>query len=98
VIFKRAARPRGAGGGERFCLVQVGQQRDAALEERLPALGQRQAPRGAVEQARAQVDFEIGHALRQRRGRQAHALGGAHEAAAFDHAHERLDACQPVHA
>ena len=42
-------------------LIACAQQLDAVLVERLPGLGQRQAPRRAVEQAHVQVRLEFRH-------------------------------------
>jgi len=61
-----AARPRRARRRRGFSLVEVGEQLHAALVERLPALGERQASRGAMKQARVKMRLELRNVARAR--------------------------------
>ena len=72
---QRAARLDGRRADRRFGFLEVGEQLQRALEERLAAFGQRQPARGAVEQARAQMRLELGDVARQRRHREVEPLG-----------------------
>ena len=72
--------------------VELAQQRAALVEQLLAKLGQRQAPRRAVHQLDPEAFLQRveppphdhrGHALHQRRGREAALLGHQHEAAQF---------------
>jgi hypothetical protein len=72
----QAGRPQaGLGGGDFF------QRRRARCVVRLAIGGQRDAPRGAVEQAHAQPRFQPGDGLAHRRARDAQRVGGLGEAA-----------------
>lgn len=80
-----------------FGLLEVGQQLQAALVERLARFGQRQAPGRSIEQA----DFEVRLKLSDLAGdcgrRYVQALGGGCKAAELDHLGERVERVEPVH-
>ena len=81
-----AARLHGRSPGQGLGFGDLVEDRAAALVQGLAAFGQRQPARGAVQQPRAQVRFELadvaGHVGRGRAQR----IGGPREPAACDHA------------
>ena len=92
--------PRGVGlqaADRKLGLLGLGDDPGAALVERLADLGQREAPRGAVEQARAQAVLEPRDRFADRRARHAELRGRAGEALRLDHAREHRHAGQLVH-
>src|SRR4030095_9222800 len=79
--LQHPARNDRRGGDRLFGFVEIGEELNAALMERPPAFGERQAPRGAGEKARTEMGFELGDVPRHCRRRHAEAVGGAGEAA-----------------
>ncbi len=67
-----------------FGLVELGENAPALFVKPPPGFGGADAPRGAVEEARAEPFLELQHMLAGRRARQAEPLGGRGEPAGFD--------------
>ena len=80
-----------------FRFVHVGHDLGAALVEGAPGFGQAQAPRGAVEQARAQVFFQLLDLLRDHRPRDAALVRRRRETAAVHHRHIHAHCRKQVH-
>ena len=80
-----AARAGGAFGGGALRIVEIREQLHAALVETLAALGEREAPRGAVEQPRLEMRFQLRDQPRAGRRGNGQPVGGAREAALLDH-------------
>ena len=78
-------------------LVDIGQDLLAALQVALAGLGQRDAPRGAIQEARAQVRFQVRYRPRGVGGRRIELLGGRGETARIDHAHEHTHVLKRIH-
>ena len=92
--------PRGArlqAADRKLGVLGLGDDPGAALVEGLADLGQRQPPRGAVEQPRAQAVLEPGDRLADRRARHAELRRRGGEALRLDHAREHRHAGQLVH-
>ena len=80
-----------------FRLIDVRENLLAALQIALARFGQRDAARGAVQQTRAQVRFQIGNrARRVCRGR-IQVLRGPREAARFDDADKYAHVLKRIH-
>ena len=69
----------------------------AALVECAPCLGEREAPRRAIEETRIEVRLQIGDLTRYRRHRDAQTLRRAREAACLHDLGERGDRVETVH-
>ena len=78
-------------------LVGVGEQVGGPLAEGLAVLGQLHAPRGPLQQARAELRFELLHGGRHAGLGQAQLLGGLREAAELGDAQENAGRLQKVH-
>ena len=78
-------------------LVQVLQDVAHPLQVLLAGFGERLAPGRAVQQARAQVVFEIGDQAGHHRRRHVQCPGRGGEAALVDHAQENTHRSQSVH-
>ena len=81
----------------RFGLLEVGEQLDAALVKCLASLGEGQPPGGAVEQSHVEMLLELGDLPRDRRRRQAQALGRPRKAAQFHDLDEGVGGGETVH-
>lgn len=90
--------PRQGGFAHRLLLgsVEIGEDTPCAFEEALADVGDGQAARGAVEDARAEPLFQRGDGARHRRRRQAQPRSGLDEAARVGHRDEHLELMQPV--
>ena len=93
----RAARHDG--GAARFLLglLQVGEELHRALIEGLTALGEADAPRGAIEEPRLQVRLEVGDVARGGGSGQAELAGSLGKAPRFNDLRENLDSAEPIH-
>jgi hypothetical protein len=80
-----------------FRLIHVREDLLAALQVALAGLGQRDAARRAVQQARAQVRLQIGHRARRIRGGRVQMLRGARKAARFDDADKYAHVLKRIH-
>ncbi|SIT35113.1 hypothetical protein BN2475_40002 [Paraburkholderia ribeironis] len=77
--------------------LELGQHLAQPLVILAPRLGRRDAPRGAVQQARAKLLFKVHHVLARHRRRHLHPFGRADEAANFDHMAEHFHADEGIH-
>jgi hypothetical protein len=91
------ARLRSRSARERLGLVDVDQDRPRALQIALADLGQRDSPRRAVEQPRAEVRLEVGDRPRDDRRREVQRPRRLREAALVDDPDEDLHRTQQVH-
>ena len=82
---------------DRFGLLDIQHDLPAARVVVRAGLGQREPPRGAVEQRELQVGFEGGNRLAQDRLRNVQRMGGGGERLLLDRAAEKLDGTQLVH-
>ena len=79
-------------------VLQVRQYGAVARKQHLPFTGQRDLPRGAVEQQHAERGFQTRNALADCGSGQAEALSGLGKVQPFGNAHEGKDLAQLVHA
>ena len=77
--------------------LEIGEQQHGALVERAADLGQRQRARRAIEQPCVEMRLELGHVARDRRHRDAEAVGRAREASGLDDSNEGLDRMKSIH-
>jgi hypothetical protein len=80
-----------------FRLIDIGQDLLAALQIALSGFGERDAPRRAIQQARAQVRFEVRYGPRSVGRRRIEMLRGRGEAARFDDPHKYAHVLERVH-
>ena len=92
-----AARLRVGGTRERLGLVELGQHMADPSEVGLADVGEREMPRGSMEQSRAEVRFEVGDEARRDRRREIELARRACEAAFVDDAGEHAHGIQSVH-
>src|SRR4029077_4930689 len=78
-------------------ILQVVQDRLAALEIDPPGLSEAQGPAVAIEKSEPQPLFDIHHMLADHRGREVQAVACRDEAARLDDLPEHLDARQRIH-
>ena len=78
-------------------LIDIGEDLLAALQIALAGLGERDAARGAVQQARAQMRFQIGHRARRISSRRIQMLRGTRETARFDDADKYAHVLKRIH-
>ena len=92
-----AARLRGGDAGDGLGVVHLAQDAAHALQVFLADVGQREPPRRAVDQARAQMLLELGDQPRGDGRRDVQRIGGLGEAAGIDDAGEDPHGAQLVH-
>ncbi|MDQ0623828.1 hypothetical protein QFZ39_003038 [Paraburkholderia graminis] len=80
-----------------FRLIDIREDLLAALQIALARLGERDAARGAVQQARAQMRFQIGDRARRVRGRRIKVLRGTRETARLDDADKYAHVLKRIH-
>ncbi len=95
--FQLAGRTRMSVARLGFSLIDIREDLFAALQIALAGLGQRNAARGAVQQARAQMRFQIGHRARRIRGGRIQVLRGTRETARFDNTDKYAHVLKRIH-